>query len=301
MLINNYLYWIECVNLFYIFSAFYQNLCGNNLTQSIQHPMRENERLFLLFDTTHNMKNVYNNWVSKTTFRMPKVNADLGDIIPSDAIVSFNHVKRLYEKEETNVIKVAHALKENALHPSNIQKISPKLALCKCLLVYTVYYEYMYFWLFVNFVNVALIITLYKCVYSYCTVYSRVAHLEIGLYTLGYCKNAINLFLRMRHIPTFLIWNFTRVFLCSYTFLILSLQVSFMKVPSQLWNIITTKIGHLLPNSWSLFWILGESLMSKLFGKVSYFSFKKYAFICTYMYSCDIRVSIFFISLIPTH
>lgn len=95
--------------------------------------MRENERLFLLFDTTHNMKNIYNNWVSRKMFKMPNVNDELGDLIPSDVIVSFNHIKHLYEKEETNVIKVAHALRENALHPSNIQKISPKLALCKLL------------------------------------------------------------------------------------------------------------------------------------------------------------------------
>lgn len=87
--------------------------------------------MFLLFDTTHNMKNIYNNWVCRSSFRMPKVNNELGEFIPSDKIIKFNHIKRLFEKEETCVIKVAHALKENALHPTNIQKVSPKLALCK--------------------------------------------------------------------------------------------------------------------------------------------------------------------------
>ena len=67
---------------------------------------------------------------------MPKVESELGDLIPSDKIIKFSHIKRLFEKEETSVIKISHALKENALHPSNIQKVSPKLALCKSILWY---------------------------------------------------------------------------------------------------------------------------------------------------------------------
>ena len=74
-------------------------------------------------------------------FKMPTVNAELGDLILTDVIISFNHMKRLYEKEETNVIKVTHALKENALHPSNIQKISPKLTLCKLLYAYHYFHK----------------------------------------------------------------------------------------------------------------------------------------------------------------
>ena len=62
---------------------------------------------------------------------MPKVDDELGKLIPSDKIIKFNHIKQMFEKEETSIIKVAHALKESALHPTNIQKVSPKLALCK--------------------------------------------------------------------------------------------------------------------------------------------------------------------------
>ena len=112
-------------------SAFYYDLCGRIWTNSIQHPIRKNEPLFLLFDTTHNMKNIYNNWVCRSTFKMPKVNEDLGLLIPSDRVVNFKHIKSVFEKEETSIVKVAHALKENALHPTNIQKVSPKFALCK--------------------------------------------------------------------------------------------------------------------------------------------------------------------------
>ena len=77
------------------------------------------------------MKNIYNNWVCRSTFRMPKVNDELGAIIPSDKLVPFKHIKQLFQTEETCTVKVAHALKEAALNPTNMQKISPKLALCK--------------------------------------------------------------------------------------------------------------------------------------------------------------------------
>ena len=42
----------------------YQQLCGGMHHSSIEHPCVEGERLFLLFDATHNMKNIFNNWVS---------------------------------------------------------------------------------------------------------------------------------------------------------------------------------------------------------------------------------------------
>lgn len=44
--------------------ALYLLLSNRNLRSSIEHPTVPNERLFLCFDTTHNLKNVFNNWVS---------------------------------------------------------------------------------------------------------------------------------------------------------------------------------------------------------------------------------------------
>lgn len=45
--------------------TFYQQLCGGVHRTSIEHPCVAGERLFLLFDATHNMKNIFNNWVSE--------------------------------------------------------------------------------------------------------------------------------------------------------------------------------------------------------------------------------------------
>ena len=44
--------------------ALYLLLSNRSLESSIEHPTVPNERLFLCFDTTHNLKNVFNNWVS---------------------------------------------------------------------------------------------------------------------------------------------------------------------------------------------------------------------------------------------
>ena len=45
--------------------TFYQQLCGGMHRTSIEHLCVAGERLFLLFETTHNMKNIFNNWVSE--------------------------------------------------------------------------------------------------------------------------------------------------------------------------------------------------------------------------------------------
>ena len=47
----------------------YKNLCeGTEIKSFIQHPVFKDDVLFLLFDTTHNMKNIFNNWVSTYIF-----------------------------------------------------------------------------------------------------------------------------------------------------------------------------------------------------------------------------------------
>ena len=97
------------------------------LKPSIDHPCIKGERLFLLFDPTHNIKNVYNNWLTKSTFTFPNAHCDL--LRAKHA--HFSNIKQLYAKEENFVLKIGHRLKKAALDPNNIQKTSPQLALCK--------------------------------------------------------------------------------------------------------------------------------------------------------------------------
>ena len=65
---------------------------------------------------------------------MPILPDELKTIAPSDCFIKFNDINRLFEMEETKVLKVANMLKKTALNPSNIQKVSPQYALCKFLL-----------------------------------------------------------------------------------------------------------------------------------------------------------------------
>ena len=105
------------------------DLCGGELTHSVVHPTRKTERLFLLFDFTHNLKNVFNAFVNKNRMNVPTNGYEL--ILGEKFLVSFSHIKRLYALEEEKSLKIAHSLKNASLNPSNIARTSPFHALCK--------------------------------------------------------------------------------------------------------------------------------------------------------------------------
>ena len=94
------------------------------------HPTKSDERLFLLFDFTHNMKNIFNNFVSRKTMYIPET-ADEQNILGGRYIAKFAHIQRLYAIEEHQPLKVAHSLKKASLNPSNIARTSPQHALSK--------------------------------------------------------------------------------------------------------------------------------------------------------------------------
>lgn len=113
---------------FSYFSSFYIDLCGGDLKSSIDHPTLANAQLYLLFDPTHNMKNIFNNWVSKKFFLLPP-----GHISDNEVVADFNHIQQLFALEETNPLKIAHKLNVTSIGPSRIQKQSIKHALSKFL------------------------------------------------------------------------------------------------------------------------------------------------------------------------
>ena len=106
-------------------------LCGGNeLSSSVVHPTKPNERLFLLFDFTHNMKNIFNNFINRKVMHIPEISDDY-NIFGGKCIAQFAHIKWLYALEEHKPLKVAHALKKVSLNPSNIARTSPQHALSK--------------------------------------------------------------------------------------------------------------------------------------------------------------------------
>ena len=94
------------------------DLCGGQLTDSIVHPTRNGERLFLLFDFTHNFKNVFNNFTNKGEMDLPTFGYE--HILGESCTANYNHIKQLYQLEETKTLKVAYALKQSSLDPNNL-------------------------------------------------------------------------------------------------------------------------------------------------------------------------------------
>ena len=105
------------------------DLCGGELKPFIQHPFRPEEYLFLMFDFTHNFKNIYNGFLSRNHMRVPTRNFTY--ILGESCNAQFDHIKQLYLREEDKSLKVAHALKKVSLNPSNVARTSPQHALCK--------------------------------------------------------------------------------------------------------------------------------------------------------------------------
>ena len=95
---------------------------------SIDHrPVRRNERLFLLFDFTHNFKNIFYHLVSKKMMLIPCHGHK--EVLESPCFSNFQHVIKLYGLDESKPLKVAHSFKKISLNPSAIARTSPSHAL----------------------------------------------------------------------------------------------------------------------------------------------------------------------------
>ena len=60
---------------------------------------------FILMDPTHNFENIYNNWVSRKIFKLPR-----SFFINREIIANFHDVRKLYTAEETKTLKIAHKI-----------------------------------------------------------------------------------------------------------------------------------------------------------------------------------------------
>ena len=78
--------------------------------------------IYLLYDTVHLFKNVYNNFLNKESFCCPTLDGT-GILHPN-----FAHIRELYHLEVRKVPKIAHKLTDVVLNPANIEKTNVKLA-----------------------------------------------------------------------------------------------------------------------------------------------------------------------------
>ena len=115
-------------SVYIINRSLFKKLGNGELVPSIPHPTNHGKRLYMLFDPTHNLKNVFNNWTNKTLFRYP---TDFEDVLHAGGVADFRHIKALFFKEEAKPLKIAYLLNKNSLTPNSIARTSPKHALGK--------------------------------------------------------------------------------------------------------------------------------------------------------------------------
>ena len=78
---------------------------------------------FFCFDTTHGLKNVFNNFHSRRIFNYPY----------SDQVLTanFDHLQEILKIESTQSLRAAHKLSQGLLNPTSVSKVSAKHALGK--------------------------------------------------------------------------------------------------------------------------------------------------------------------------
>lgn len=90
----------------------------------IRHPFKSDDLLFLLFDSTPCIKNVFNNFHTRRTFTFIGTNDT-----PEKA--HFNDLNRICTLESGQAVRGAHKLSHSILNPTSTSKVSPKHALGK--------------------------------------------------------------------------------------------------------------------------------------------------------------------------
>ncbi|MCP4120076.1 MAG: hypothetical protein GY737_32715 [Desulfobacteraceae bacterium] len=91
---------------------------------SVMNP-HTSEPLFLIIDPVHNLKNIYNNFERKKSFKIPALNSPL---FPSESQVRFQDLLDLYSVESAKPVRMAHKLSLRSLNPKPVEKTSVKLA-----------------------------------------------------------------------------------------------------------------------------------------------------------------------------
>ena len=79
----------------------------------------------MIFDPTHIIKNIHNNFLSRKVFTLPR----LLPLVPDSITASFDDIVRVYNIECEKPLKIAHHLSETVLQPKSIEKVNVKLAL----------------------------------------------------------------------------------------------------------------------------------------------------------------------------
>ena len=118
-----------CVDNAAAHRKFYKEfLCGGCWQSSIKNSF-SGGKIFLLFDPTHIVKNIYNNFLTKKVFKIPM----LSPILSQNLTAKLSDVKNVYDLdidlERHKPLRIAHKLTETVLNPKRIKKVNLKLAM----------------------------------------------------------------------------------------------------------------------------------------------------------------------------
>lgn len=103
---------------------FYQHfLCEGEMKSRILNQWT-NEDIFLLFDPTHNVKNLYNNFQCRKIFVCPPIQPEDGNGFTAN----FRDLHDLYHLEASRPLRIAHKLALTVLNPKSTEKTSMKFA-----------------------------------------------------------------------------------------------------------------------------------------------------------------------------
>ena len=82
-------------------------------------------KIFLIFDPTRVIKNIYNNFLAKRFFKLPTTHG----LVPAHLTATFADVETVYNNECEKPLRIAHKLSETVLRPKFSEKININLAL----------------------------------------------------------------------------------------------------------------------------------------------------------------------------
>ena len=99
-------------------------LCNGAWKASIPNKYTDG-KIFLIFDPTHIIKNIYNNLVNRRVFEMPCMTP----ILDTPLTASFADIEKVYNLECQKPLRIAHRLTETVLKPNSIETVNVKLAL----------------------------------------------------------------------------------------------------------------------------------------------------------------------------
>ena len=107
-------------------------LCPGELESYIPNPFDSSKKIFLLFDSTHILKCISNNFRNKECFVCPKYKQTMERFEDShpeaNFYPNFAHVKELQNIEIGKPVKIAHKISDKVINPLALEKTNVSLA-----------------------------------------------------------------------------------------------------------------------------------------------------------------------------